>query len=430
MNTHFERIIRQLTKGGMIVVTDDEDRENEGDLVMAARHATPEAVNFMIKKAGGLICVPLEEKWARSLGLVPMCRDNTDPHKTAFTVSVDAQTTTTGISATDRCRTIRALAHPEAKPQDFRIPGHLFPLVAKAGGLATRRGHTEASVALVKKCTPEGIPAVAVICEILARDGTMLRGRALARFCRLHRLPRISVQEIASHELSAGRFDAPCCKHTVTTVQRQAETRLPTKHGTFRLFAYEERPSGKEHLALVYGNPGATAAPLCRIHSECLTGDVLGSKRCDCGEQLAHAMAQVAAAGAGIILYLRQEGRGIGLVNKIRAYALQDEGADTVDANLMLGFHADERNYRAAAEILRDIGISSVSLMTNNPDKITGLSAEGIHVASREPVIIPPGPENRRYLETKMKRMNHRLERDDSPADNRKLIKDGLYERV
>lgn len=430
MNTQYERIIRQLSRGGMIVVTDDEHRENEGDLVMAAQHATPDAITFMIRKAGGLICVPLEEERARSLGLAPMCRDNTDPHGTAFTVSVDAQTTTTGISAADRCKTIRALADPLSTKTDFRSPGHLFPLVGKQGGLADRRGHTEASLALVKKCTPDGSPAAAVICEILARDGTMLRGRALARFCRLHRLPRISVREIAANEKPSDGDERATCTPAIPTVQRQAETTLPTRHGTFRLFAYEENPSGKEHLALVYGNPAQTAAPLCRIHSECLTGDVLGSRRCDCGEQLEQAMARIADAGSGVVIYLRQEGRGIGLVNKIRAYALQDAGADTVDANILLGFHADERNYRAAAEILRDIGIPSVSLMTNNPAKIEGLSREGIQVAAREPVIIPPGPENRRYLETKMKRMNHRLELDGNADDNRKLIKEGLYERV
>ncbi len=419
MNTQYERIIRQLSRGGMIVVTDDEHRENEGDLVMAARHATPEAITFMIRKAGGLICVPLEEERAFSLGLAPMCRDNTDPHGTAFTVSVDAQTTTTGISAADRCKTIRALADPLSKKTDFRSPGHLFPLVGKQGGLADRRGHTEASLALVRQCTPQGLPVAAVICEILARDGTMLRGRALARFCRLHRLPSISVQDIAVNENT-----------TSPTIQRMAETTLPTRHGTFHLYAYEETPSGKEHLALVYGNPAQTTAPLCRIHSECLTGDVLGSRRCDCGEQLEQAMARIADAGSGVVIYLRQEGRGIGLVNKIRAYALQDTGADTVEANILLGFHADERNYRAAAEILRDIGIPSVSLMTNNPAKIEGLSREGIPVASRAPIIIPPGPENRRYLETKMKRMNHRLNLDGDADDNQKLIKEGLYERV
>lgn len=419
MNTQYERIIHQLSRGGMIVVTDDEHRENEGDLVMAARHATPEAITFMIRKAGGLICVPLEEERAFSLGLAPMCRDNTDPHGTAFTVSVDAQTTTTGICAADRCKTIRALADPLSNKTDFRSPGHLFPLVGKQGGLADRRGHTEASLALVRQCTPLGLPVVAVICEILARDGTMLRGRALARFCRLHRLPSISVQDIAVNENT-----------TSPTIQRMAETTLPTRHGTFHLYAYEETPSGKEHLALVYGNPAQTTAPLCRIHSECLTGDVLGSRRCDCGEQLEQAMARIADAGSGVVIYLRQEGRGIGLVNKIRAYALQDTGADTVEANILLGFHADERNYRAAAEILRDIGIPSVSLMTNNPAKIEGLSREGISVAGRAPIIIPPRPENRRYLETKTKRMNHRLNLDGDADDNRKLVKEGLYERV
>lgn len=423
MTKHLERIICHLSRGGMIVITDDEDRENEGDLVLAARHATPEAINFMIKKAGGLICVPLEEERARKLGLFPMCGENTDPHKTAFTVSVDAQTTRTGISAHDRSKTIRALADPDSQPRTFRSPGHLFPLVAKKGGLSVRRGHTEASLALVKQAMPEGVPAVAVICEILARDGTMLRGRALARFCRFYRIPQISVQEIAAGETPAGRA-------TGETVRRMAETTLPTKHGTFRLYAYEETPSGKEHIAMIFGDPANTAAPFCRVHSECLTGDVLGSRRCDCGEQLAQAMQRIADAGSGIIIYLRQEGRGIGLVEKIRAYSLQDEGADTVDANLMLGFHADERNYRAAAAILRDIGIPSVTLMTNNPDKIEGLSGEGIHVTRREPVLVKPGPYNRHYLETKRNRMNHRLEIPGISADSQTLIKEGLYEQV
>lgn len=430
MNKQYERIIRHLSEGGMIVVTDDEDRENEGDLVMAARHATPEAINFMIKKAGGLICVPIEEERARSLGLAPMCGENADPHRTAFTVSVDAQTTTTGISASDRCRTVRALADPQAQAHDFRSPGHMFPLVAQQRGLASRNGHTEASIALIKKCTPEGVPPVAVICEILARDGTMLHGKNLARFCRFHRIPRISVREIADIERTSGNNVIRSFSPAQPAIQRKAETSLPTKHGTFRLLAYEETFSGKEHLALIYGAPEKQTAPLCRIHSECLTGDVLGSKRCDCGAQLEQALERISSAGSGVVIYLRQEGRGIGLVKKIQAYALQDAGADTVDANLMLGFHADERNYHAAADILRDIGISSVSLLTNNPDKIEGLSAGGIHIVCRQPIIIPPGPDNRRYLETKMMRMNHRLEMDESPADKNQTTKDGVYECV
>ncbi len=411
MTTTYERALRQLSRGGMIVVTDDEDRENEGDLVMAARYATVPRINFMIKHGRGLICVPMEESRARDLDLSRMCETNTDPHRTAFTVSVDALSTTTGISAEDRTRTIRALAGAAATGADFRKPGHLFPLTAKPGGLSERRGHTEASVSLVRQISENGEPAVAVICEILSRDGSMKRGADLTRFCLRHRLPRISVREIAKQDLTLAG--------TESTIVRRVETKLPTRHGTFRLFAYEDRRSGKEHLALVRGEPSSTTAPLCRIHSECLTGDVLGSQRCDCGAQLNYAMDRVNSAGNGVILYLRQEGRGIGLVNKIRAYALQDTGVDTVDANLMLGFPADARDYRAAAEILHDLGIAEVSLMTNNPAKISGLERFGITVRERFPVIIEPGPDNSRYLHTKMTRMDHQL-----------AIKEGIHERV
>jgi 3,4-dihydroxy 2-butanone 4-phosphate synthase / GTP cyclohydrolase II len=388
-----------LAAGEPIVVVDDVARENEGDVVIWAGAATPERVNFMVREARGLLCAPMTTERAQALELAPMVARNTETFGTAFTVSVDAASgTTTGISAADRSVTLRRLADPEARSTDFVRPGHIFPLEAKAAGVFARAGHTEATIDLL---TLAGLYPVGAICEIMAEDGTMARGPALAAFARRHGLALVHIADLIRERRRREQW-----------IERVGEATLPTLYGEFRAVAYEERMTGEVHLAVVKGTPAEGGVPaLVRIHSECMTGDVFGSLRCDCGDQLHEALQRIEAAESGVLLYLRQEGRGIGLGAKIQAYALQEQGRDTVEANLELGFPADARDYTVAAQMLRDLGIDRVSLMTNNPDKIEVLSDLGIEVVDRVPLEVEAtGPFSRRYLETKRDKLGHLLE--------------------
>jgi 3,4-dihydroxy 2-butanone 4-phosphate synthase/GTP cyclohydrolase II len=393
-----EEAIEDIRLGRMVIVADDEDRENEGDLVMAAAMVTPDHVNFMARHGRGLICVTLTPERADELDLPPMADRNTDPQGTAFTIAVDAHErfgVTTGISAHDRAKTIEVLMDPETVPGDLRRPGHMFPLRAKAGGVLRRVGQTEASVDLARLA---GLPPVGVICEILNEDGTMARRPELERFAQEHRLKFITVADLVAYRLRRTRI-----------VERVAEAALPTRFGDFRVFAYESILDKREHLALVKGDITGKGNVLVRMHSECMTGDVFGSERCDCGEQLAAAMRQIEEEGQGAIIYLRQEGRGIGLVNKLKAYQLQDEGMDTVEANQELGFKPDLRDYGIGAQILLDLGLHSIRLLTNNPRKIVGLDGYDIEITGREPLLVEPGQHNERYLETKRAKLGHIL---------------------
>ena len=393
-----EEAIEDIRLGRMVIVADDEDRENEGDLVMAAAMATPDHVNFMARHGRGLICVTLTPERADELDLPPMADRNTDPQGTAFTIAVDAHErfgVTTGISAHDRAKTIEVLMDPGTVPGDLRRPGHMFPLRAKAGGVLRRVGQTEASVDLARLA---GLPPVGVICEILNEDGTMARRPELERFAQEHRLKFITVADLVAYRLRRTRI-----------VERVAEAALPTRFGDFRVFAYESILDKREHLALVKGDITGKGNVLVRMHSECMTGDVFGSERCDCGEQLAAAMRQIEEEGQGAIIYLRQEGRGIGLVNKLKAYQLQDEGMDTVEANQELGFKPDLRDYGIGAQILLDLGLHSIRLLTNNPRKIVGLDGYDIEITGREPLLVEPGEHNEGYLETKRAKLGHIL---------------------
>ncbi len=388
--------IAAIRRGGMAVVVDDEDRENEGDLIMASQKATPQAINFMAKHARGLICVSLPDTRCRDLDLPPQTTGNTALHGTAFTVSVDARRgTTTGISAHDRAATIRALINPRTKPGDLARPGHVFPLRTAQGGVLRRAGHTEAASDLARMA---GLYPSGVLCEIMSEDGSMARGGELYSFARQHRLPIVTVKDLIAYRRRSEKL-----------VKKVLETKLPTKYGNFRLLVYEDQLESYHHLALVKGEVRGRKEVLVRVHSQCLTGDILGSVRCDCGQQLGKALQMIERAGRGVFLYMRQEGRGIGLYNKLRAYRLQDRGLDTIEANLALGFRPDERDYGIGAQILKDLGLSSIRLITNNPDKIAGLEGHGLRISSRIPVPVKCHPANVRYLRTKRDKMGHLL---------------------
>lgn len=377
-----------------MIVVDDADRENEGDLIMAAQYATPRAVNFMAKHGRGLICVPTTGERLQQLGIEQMVRQNRDAFRTDFQVTVDAaKGITTGISAADRASTIQVMASPTALPDDLVQPGHIFPLRAKVGGVLQRAGHTEAAVDLV---TQAGCRPVAVICEIMNDDGTMARLPQLQRFARRHRLKMCTIAEIILYRRQRERL-----------VERVETVKLPTEHGLFDLVLYRSTLDGQHHLALVHGDIAGKKNVLVRVHSECLTGDVFGSQRCDCGPQLHQAMRQVVQAGCGVVLYMRQEGRGIGLPAKIQAYKLQEEGLDTVEANQRLGFKMDLREYGLGAQMLADLGLKTIRLLTNNPRKIVGLSGYGLKVVEQVPIKVSPNPHNQRYLETKRRKMGH-----------------------
>jgi len=390
-----EEAAAELLAGRMLVIVDDEDRENEGDLVMAAEHATPEAVNLMITHARGLICVPLTPERCEELRLAMMVMDNTSHHSTAFTVSVDPRRGGTGSSAYDRALTIRLLADPATQPDDLVRPGHVFPLRSAPGGVLRRAGHTEAVIDLLKIA---GLRPAGVICEIVHEDGTMARLPDLGRFAERHGLKILTVRDLIRHRLRNDRL-----------IRREGQTRLPTVHGEFTAIVYENILDGSDCIALVKGIVDDGEPVLVRMHSECLTGEVFGSLRCDCAEQLRAAMQAVEQEGRGVIVYIRQEGRGIGLTNKIKAYALQDQGRDTVEANELLGFPPDPRDYGIGAQILADLGLRKIRLLTNNPQKRAGLEGYGLQVVERVPIEIPPNSENYSYLKTKRHRLGHLL---------------------
>ena len=396
--------IEDIKAGKFVIVVDDEDRENEGDLVMAAEKVTTEAVNFMATHGRGLICIPMTAQRLDELRIPMMASNNTSRFGTAFSVSIEAREgTSTGISAADRARTVQVLADPKSRHEDIVMPGHMFPLRARDGGVLVRGGQTEATVDLARMA---GLEPSGVCCEIMNKDGTMARLPQLRIFAKKHGLKIISVADLIAHRYRHERL-----------VQRVADAKLPTPFGNFKVIAYKSSTDPAEHLAMVMGDVATDEPVLVRVHSQCLTGDVFHSKRCDCGEQIEMSMKRIAEEGRGVVLYMRQEGRGIGIHNKIKAYALQDEGMDTVEANLSLGFKADHRDYGVGAQILADLGVHSMRLMTNNPKKISGLESYGLKIVEQLPITTQPNPHNRKYLSTKQKKMGHLLKVPDNIAD-------------
>jgi GTP cyclohydrolase II/3,4-dihydroxy-2-butanone 4-phosphate synthase len=393
-----EAALDEIRQGKIVVVVDDEDRENEGDLLMAAEKVTPEAINFMATYGRGLICVPMTKERIIALQLEQMVTQNTDPHGTAFTVSVDGENCTTGISAYERALTVKILSDPASKPNNLRRPGHIFPLQAREGGVLVRAGHTEGAVDLARMA---GLQPAGVICEIMNEDGSMARVSDLFKFTKKHNLKIVTIQDLISYRRKKEKL-----------IEMVESINLPTDYGNFQAKGYRSILDDKEHLALVMGQIDDGQPVLVRVHSECLTGDVFHSHRCDCGDQLEAALEQIGRKGRGVLLYMRQEGRGIGLINKLKAYKLQEQGQDTVEANIALGFPADLRDYGVGAQILVDLGIKDVHLMTNNPRKIVGLEGYGLRVSKRIPIEIASRPENIRYLNTKKTKLGHYLTED------------------